>query len=373
MPVHATRPDSAETRPALPSAWTVLGFGLLASPIFSFIHASQFVLQSRLDVDRTRNTFGWEWAHLLPPWVAFAVAAAAIVPFVRRFPLPQPRPAKAILAHILGALAFPVVHLGLLDLYHALPDPSRLADHLVWMLADNYVTEVMLFWAVAGTLHAIRHVRVQRALREDALRLQAALAEARFAALSQQMRPHFLFNALNSAAMLVRAGESTQAIELLARLSNLIRELLREHPNEVVPLSEELAFLEDYLVLEETRFGDRLGVTVDCDRHVADSPVPFLILQPIVENALRHGVAARAGRSQLHVAASRGTDGVVLRVEERGAGGRAGAAEEPGHGVGLANTRERLRVRYGDAASFTLRVDPGGTGSLAEIVLPNAG
>jgi len=212
---------------------------------------------------------------------------------------------------------------------------------------------------------------VQRTLREDALQLKAALSDARFAALSQQLRPHFLFNALNSAAMLVRAGESEQAIELLARLSGLIRELLRDHPHEVVPLSQEFAFLREYLLLEEARFGARLGVTLDCDQRLGDSPVPFLILQPIVENALRHGVAARSGPSQLRVGATSTADGVLLRIEERGNGGRTGLAEA-GHGVGLANTRERLRARYGDAASLTLRIDPGGDGSVAEIVLPAA-
>jgi two-component system LytT family sensor kinase len=168
----------------------------------------------------------------------------------------------------------------------------------------------------------------------------------------------------------VRAGEATQAVELLARLSGLIREVLREHPNEVVPLSEEFAFLREYLLLEEARFGDRLAVTLDLDRELDDAPVPFLILQPIVENALRYGVAARSGRSQLRVQAAAVPDGLLIHVEERGSGGRSGPAER-GHGVGLANTRERLRARYGSRASFHLRVDPDGNGSVAEIHLLN--
>jgi LytS/YehU family sensor histidine kinase len=252
---------------------------------------------------------------------------------------------------------------------HVIGWGSRFREHLLWLLAESYVSDVVLFWAVAGTLHAIRHVRAQHALREDALRLKASLADARYSALSQQLRPHFLFNALNSAAMLVRAGESEQAVELLARLSGLIRELLRDHPHEVVPLSQEFAFLRDYLLLEEARFGERLGVTLECDQRLGDAPVPFLILQPIVENALRYGVAARSGTSQLRVGATTTANGVVLRVEERGIGGRTGPAE-PGHGVGLANTRERLRARYGNAATFTLTIDPLGCGSTAEIRLP---
>jgi two-component system, LytTR family, sensor kinase len=368
--VTRTRAGDASARVAraqVPSAWLVLACGLAASPIITFIHASQLMLQRSLERDQT--TLFWEWTHLLLPWITFAICAAAIVPLVRRFPLPQARPAAAIGAHVVAALLFPVVRLGLLDVIHVIGWQSRFREHLMWLLAESYVSDVMLFWAVAGTLHAIRHVRMQRAVQEDALKLEAALADARFSALSQQLRPHFLFNALNSIAMLVRAGDSEQAVDLLARLSALIRELLRDHPHEVVPLSHEFAFLREYLLLEEARFGQRLGVTLDCDQRLGDAPVPFLILQPIVENALRYGVAARSGRSQLRVGAATTTDGVVLRVEERGSGGRTGPAEA-GQGVGLANTRERLRARYGDAASFTLTVDPTGNGSTAEIRLP---
>ena len=367
--VETTSQTDLDGSSHVPRAARVLVWGLAASPAIAFIEASQLTLQNRLE--QTNRTLLWEWTHLIPPWVTFAICAALVVPFVRRFPLPQPRPAKAIVAHVVAALTFPVLRLALLDAAHVVFANARFVEHLMWMLADNYVSDVVLFWGIAGTLHAIRHVRVQHALREDALRLKAALADARFTALSQQLRPHFLFNALNSAAMLVRAGESDQAVDLLARLSGLIRELLREHPNEVVPLAHEFAFLREYLALEEARFGERLGVTLECENRLSDAQVPFLILQPIVENALRYGVAARSGRSQLQVRAARTDDSVVLRVEERGSGGHAGPAES-GHGVGLANTRERLKARYGETASLSLTVDPAGNGSLAEIRLPLA-
>jgi len=366
-PEPEPRPDP-DPRSHVPSVWAVLAWGLAASPVIAFLEASQLLLQNRLE--RGDSTFLWVWTHLLPPWISFAIAAAVVVPFVRRFPLPQRRPAKAIVAHAVAALVFPIVRLGLLDAFHVVGAQARFVEHLMWLLADSYLPDVALFWATAGTLHAIRHVRLQQLLREDALRLKAALADARLTTLSQQLRPHFLFNALNSASMLVRAGESQQAIDLLARLSGLIRELLRDHPNEVVPLSQELAFLREYLLLEEARFGDRLDVTFECDRGLGDAPVPFLILQPVVENAVRYGVAARAGASELRVRAERAGNGVKLCVEERGRGGKVGPAEA-GHGVGLAHTRERLRARYGSTASLTLQVDPAGNGSMAEILLPS--
>jgi hypothetical protein len=367
-PATDVRPEP-DARSFVPGVRTVLAWGLAASPVIAFIEASQLLLEDRLE--RGHSTLLWVWTRVWPPWISFAIAAALVVPFVRRFPLPQARPAKALVAHLVAALLFPIVRLGLLDAFHVVRTPDRFVEHLMWLLSDSYLTDVMLFWATAGTLHAIRHVREKQVLREDTLRLKAALADARFSTLSQQLRPHFLFNALNSASMLVRAGESQQAVDLLARLSGLIRELLRDHPNEVVPLSQEFAFLREYLLLEEARFGDRLGVTLECDRELGDAPVPFLILQPVVENAVRYGVATRAGASELHVRAERAGEGVKLRVEERGKGGKVGPAEA-GHGLGLTNTRERLRARYGPNASLTLHVDPAGNGSSAEILLPNA-
>jgi hypothetical protein len=363
----STNASLPNARTLIPGAWRVLALGLLASPAIALLHASQDVLLSRLE--RSGITLSFVWPRLLLVWVTLAVCAATVAPFVRRFPLPQPRPTRAIVAHVVATVVFPIVHLGLLDAVHVIATPEQFIEHFKWLIAAHYVSELAVFPAIAGVLHAIRHVRMQSALREDALRLKAALADARFSALTHQLRPHFLFNALNSAAMLVRAGESTEAVDLLARLSGLMREVLRDHPHEVVPLSEEFAFLREYLLLEEARFGNRLGVTLDCDQRLRDTPVPFLILQPIVENALRYGVAARSGPAQLRVGATSTADGILLCVEERGNGGRAGPAEA-GHGVGIANTCERLRARYGDQASFSLDVDSDGRGSLAEIRLP---
>jgi two-component system LytT family sensor kinase len=357
----------ADAAVPLPGARQVLLWGLAATPVIALLHAAQQVLQSRLQ--GSPETFWFAWSHLLPLWITLSIGAAAVVPLVRSFPLPQPRPAGAIAAHLIGGLLFPMLTLALLDAVHVAFFGSRFVEHFWWLLGAAYFEQVPVFFAVAGGLHVIRNVREKARLREEALTLRAALADARLAALAQQLRPHFLFNALNAAAMLVRAGERDQAVEVLARLSSLIRELLREHPHELVPLSEEFAFLREYLLLEGVRFGDRLSVDVRLEPALADIGVPFLLLQPVVENALRYGVACRAGTSHLVVEARRTNGHVTVRVEERGDGGRVGAAEQ-GLGVGLANTRERLRARWGGTASLALEVEPSGNGSLAEVILP---
>ena len=146
--VEATPRVDVDGLSHVPRASRVLMWGLAASPAIAFIEASQLTLQNRLE--QTNHTLFWEWTHLLPPWVTFAVCAALVVPFVRRFPLPQPKPANAIAAHVLAALAFPVLRLGSLDVAHVVFANARFVEHLMWLLADHYVTDVVLFWGWSG-------------------------------------------------------------------------------------------------------------------------------------------------------------------------------------------------------------------------------
>jgi len=360
---------AAGPRQPLPSAWAVLGIAVAASPVFASLTALQNTLQHTLE--RNPTSFWFAWTHLVLPALTLGVCATALLPLVRRFPLPNSRPVNAIIVHAVAVLALPVISLALLDALHVWLDGDRFVEHLFWMLSDIYVERVLAFAAIAALLHAVRHSREQAWLREDALALRAAVSDARMLALMQQLRPHFLFNSLNTVAMLVRADEPDRAVEVLSRLAVLLRELIRDHPHAEVPLSEEFAFAREYLAVEEARFGDRLQIDVQLEAALADAPVPFLLLQPIVENAVRYGVAARAGASLVSVRAARANGSILLAVEERGDGARIGTPE-PGTGTGLANTRERLRARYGDDAQLLLSVDDQGAGSLAHIVLPRA-
>jgi LytS/YehU family sensor histidine kinase len=227
--------------------------------------------------------------------------------------------------------------------------------------------DVPAFLAITGTLHAVSHARLQQHLREEALVLRADLADARLAVLQHRIHPHFLFNTLNSVAMLIRTGDADSAVAVLARLSALIRELVRDHQSHEVPLAQEFHFLGEYLALERIRFGDRLEARLELAPSLEEIPVPFLLLQPLVENAVRYGVAARSGPSVLTVDATRIDSRVLLRVEERGESGQARTVE-PGHGMGLAYVRERLATQYGDEAALTLDVEE--TGSRADVTLP---
>jgi two-component system, LytTR family, sensor kinase len=205
---------------------------------------------------------------------------------------------------------------------------------------------------------------------ERAAKLQLSLAEARLHALRMELHPHFLFNALNAVAGLVRKREHDAAIDMLAQLGELLRTTLnREMPAEV-PLAEELAILRRFVEIEMVRFGDRLRVTWEVEQETSAALVPPLILQPLVENALRHGISRRPGAALLRISARRVGLHLELAVRDTGEGlalRRGGVLRE---GIGLSNTRARLEQLYGpDATSLELADVPGG-GAVARLLIP---
>jgi LytS/YehU family sensor histidine kinase len=225
--------------------------------------------------------------------------------------------------------------------------------------------DVILYVATAAAALALAYGRESRERELRAARLQTQLAEAQLHALGAQLQPHFLFNTLNAISALVR-HEPKRAEQLIARLSELLREMLDNGDRAEVTLGEELAFLEKYVDIQEARFGPRLRVAFEVAPAALDARVPRLVLQPLVENAIRHGVSRRTGGGTVTVTASccgEGTDGaggrLTLTVRDDGVGLAAAGAPD---GVGLRTTRARLRQLYGDAQEFTIApADGGGT------------
>jgi LytS/YehU family sensor histidine kinase len=192
-----------------------------------------------------------------------------------------------------------------------------------------------------------------------------------------QLNPHFLFNAMNTIAMLVRRQENSAAVRMVAGLSDLLRSVLEEAPPQEVPLRRELKFIERYLELERTRFADRLRQDIRIDADTLDALVPNLILQPLVENAVKHGVALRPAGGTVTITARRAGDRVVLAVEDDGAGVReaypnavtpATGIPVSRSGIGLANIQARLDELYGDGARLDLQSRP--DGFVATVTLP---
>ncbi len=243
---------------------------------------------------------------------------------------------------------------------HASP-PSRLM--FFFFLASF---QLPTYWAVLGIAHALTFYKRAKERERRSAELEAHLTQARLEALRMQLNPHFLFNTLNSISSLVY-DEPRAADEMIGALSELLRLSLNSSDRQEVTLREELHFLDRYLHIEQARFGDRLRIEKDLDPAVLDALVPILVLQPLVENAVKHGLESRLAPGVIAIAASRVGTSLRLQVADNGRGVPPGTTLR--EGVGLANTRSRLRELYGKNASFQFRIREGG-GFLVEIVLP---
>ena len=219
---------------------------------------------------------------------------------------------------------------------------------------------VAVYLSVVGIEHAIRYFVEARERELQVARLSEQLSGARFAALQAQLNPHFLFNTLNTIAVLVRDGDRTGAVRIVEQLSDVLRRTLSRHRTNEVTLAEELDLVRQYLAIEQARFSDRLRPTFDIDDAVRSAAVPSFAVQHLVENAIRHGIARHSDAGYVGVTARRDHDTLEISVVDDGGGIDASAAELRGHGI--ENTRERLRALYGDRASLTVaRAAAGGT------------
>jgi len=226
---------------------------------------------------------------------------------------------------------------------------------------------VGVYFALVGIQHSFFYFAKARERETQAARLAAQLSEARLGALRMQLNPHFLFNSLNAITVLVRDQDTAAASRTLELLSELLRQLLRTDDGHETALSCELEFLERYLAIEQVRFSDRLRPLIKANPVVARAAVPRFLLQPLVENALRHGIARRADAGRVEVTADLEGDQLLLTVRDDGPG--LSATSDTETGVGLANTRARLAALYG--ARATLRVENAeGGGVVTTVRLP---
>jgi two-component sensor histidine kinase len=217
-----------------------------------------------------------------------------------------------------------------------------------------------IFWGLVGVAHALQFQERAKARERREAELESRLTQARLQALRMQLNPHFLFNTLNSIASLVH--EQPKAEEMIEALSDLLRLTLSASEQQEVTLGEELHFLDRYLLIEQTRFGERLHVEKQIESGALDAVVPILILQPLVENAVKHGVEAQIAPGCIRIAVERVGDALRLTVSDNGRG-LAAAEGKLKEGVGLGNTRSRLKELYGERASLEVR--PAKTGGLA--------
>ena len=233
---------------------------------------------------------------------------------------------------------------------------------------NHFHQNLLIYAAMVAAWHAVRHHQRARERELRALELEAQLAHAQLQALRAQLHPHFLFNTLNTIAELVH-HEPRKAEEMILQLSELLRQALQSEAMQEVPLAEEIAFVRRYLEIEQMRFGERLTVEWAVTEETMAARVPNLILQPLVENAIRHGIAPFAQSGRVVIRAKRNNGDLHLQVCDSGHRSDSGTSPTNGHGIGLSNTRARLKRFYGDKHSFALTH---GNGTVAELTIPFA-
>ena len=318
---------------------------------------------------RPGNTLAWTFPRYLAVWATEAILVPVVVLAARQFRFGHIPAYWAILIHAAMALLFAAAHYALLTwTHHAFFVGGPFWSTFRELFLSYVQFDVITYGLIVGTVHAwLSHEESrERALAEQTLR--ADLGEARLRTLRAQLHPHFLFNSMNAISMLVRAGRSDEAVSTLTRLSELLRRVLRDNARHEVPLRDELEFARQYLAIERVRFGERLDVAIDAPDDTLDVLVPDLILQPLVENAMRHAVSRSNRPALVRITASRAHGMLDLTVGDNGPGLPDGWSLERS-GVGLRNSAARLAQLYGTAARLHVGANDLG-GVTARVTLP---
>jgi signal transduction histidine kinase len=312
---------------------------------------------------------------ILFSWLPWALATPVVMYLGRRFPPVTLRPVSSWLIHIAAAAIINLLSAAWRALMEVAMNPwanpaGPGSFTSLWSQTfNNGLLATIIFYAsilaIAYVLESRERIAHQQA---ETARLNEQLSRAQLDALRHQIEPHFLFNALNTVAALVREQRNDDAVNMIAGLSDLLRHVLQDFRKQQVPLREELELLDKYLAIQKVRFCDRLHIDADIPDELLQAQVPSLILQPIVENALKHGIAKRAQGGVVRIAASRLNGHLLLSVYNDGpqlsADWKIDAA-----GVGLSNLVTRLRGLYGEKFEFSL-TSPDSHGVQASVSVP---
>src|SRR5690349_9387003 len=319
-------------------------------------------------------------------WSVNIYLAALLTPLIvwagRRWPLERHHLPRLIALHFGLSIAWELLRLSLEGAFHLtwnvfwpIQPPVTVKSEFTLLFIFGFHTGVVTYWVVLSIQTGFRYYanyqeRAQAALRSElrASQLETQVAQARLGALKAQLQPHFLFNTLNAIVVLVRQQKGQQAEETLARFSDLLRAVLADMELQEVTLARELEYLKLYLSIEQLRFSDRLRVEFDVDPELLDAAVPHMGLQPIVENAIRHGVGQRTSLGVIRISARRAGDELHITVRDDGPGFTS-APGTAGLGLGLANTRARLKQLYGEKSELRTGAAPGG-GAQVTMILP---
>jgi two-component system, LytTR family, sensor kinase len=317
-------------------------------------------------------SWGRAFSSTMPSWYVLLALVPGIFWLSQRFPLEPGRFLRSLAVHATAAVLFASLHITLSSwlsdvVLYSGPEPMAwsFAMNLSRLFSYFFALELLTYFGIVGAhhawqygRHAARREREAAQLALKATRLEASLARANLDALRMQLNPHFLFNTLNAISVMAMKGERQGVVRMLTLLSDLLRTTL-ENAEQVVPLRQELEFLDRYLEIEQVRFEDRLTLRRDIDPDALNAEVPALLLQPLVENAIGHGIARRPGPGTITVEADI-RDGEVLELRVLDTGPGLGSGDPGRTGVGIANTRARLEQLYGPHQELALTNRPEG-------------
>lgn len=286
-------------------------------------------------------------ALAMPDWYAWAILTPFIYWLAERFPIERNNIWRNLAIHTPASIALSI--LKMIIEYNLIQFLSFDARRRFPTL--QFHSAILTYWAILGIIYAFNYYIKYRQHELKSSQLEARLAQSQLQSLKMQLHPHFLFNTLHAiSALMHRDVES--ADRMIARLSDLLRLSLENVGAQEVSLKQEIDFLERYLEIEQTRFQDRLTVKLDIAPDTLDAGVPNLILQPLVENAIRHGIAPRSTPGEVEIRAARDNGRLRLEVLDDGPGIKPESFKE---GIGLANTRARLEQLYGDNHIFDMQ------------------
>jgi two-component system LytT family sensor kinase len=317
------------------------------------------------------------WA--LGDWYEWAILSPLIFWLCRRFSFERSRWRSSLPIHFVAGVAVSVVHLVLCALAEQLQAWSEgrsiaFSASFPRLFTNRFHFNLAVYGLIVCAWHAWAYYWKYREREAQAAELAGRLAQAQLQALRMQLNPHFLFNTLHAVSSLM-LRDVVAANRMLTRLGELLRLTLETTDQQEVPLKQELEFLRRYLEIEQIRFGDRLAVRMDLEPAILDAIVPNLLLQPLVENAIRYAVEPNMGSGQIELSGGRNNGQLILQVSDNGVGTRSqestkinGATLARG-GIGLSNTRQRLRQLYGDHQSLELKPRDSG-GLLVRITIP---
>ena len=300
-------------------------------------------------------------------WLTWVPLTLGLHWLVQRQPIERGRVLRALglqLAGVLMVVFLRAAYVYATDDYFQWYGGQPLPDFSV-VLATSMSNNFLLAWLVVGIAHGLVFLQRSQQHEQQVRFLEASLAASRLEALRAQLNPHFLFNALNSVAEMVHR-DADVADRMLVSLSALLRDGLSTDPAPLRPLREELALVNHYLMIEKIRLAERLVLELDIPDVCLDVPVPALVLQPLVENAIVHGIARRRAPGLLRVSAALVEEGLMLEVKNNVAPG----ASAPGNGIGLASTKSRLALLYGDRATLEQRTGVDGLYRV-QVVIPS--